>query len=219
MDFIRKTCAVVFAASLFAASITTPVYAVDFSVNSRLSYLGQQIIPTGTTFNGTTVDGLSSLDYNHGTGRYLAISDDRSNINPARFYELSLDLEKFRRSSAPGQDGVSFNTVTTIQKAGGGAFAANTVDPEGLRFDPARNRTYWSNEGQRSGAGFQNPTVREMNMDGSQVRDFAVPIAIILPALLPDLPQVTRAFTTTWASRIWLFQKTATPCIPPPRMV
>lgn len=174
MYFIRKTYAVVFAASVFTASVA-PVHAIDFSVNSRLSYLGQQIIPTGTTFNGTTVGGLSSLDYNHGTGRYLAISDDRSNINPVRFYELSLDLEKFRRSSAPGQDGVSFHTVTTIQKAGGGAFAANTVDPEGLRFDPARNRIYWSNEGQRSGAGFQNPTVREMNMDGSPVRDFTVP--------------------------------------------
>ena len=171
MNSIRKTCAAVFTAITFAM----PAYAIDFSANSRLSYLGQQIVPTGATFNGTTIGGLSSLDYNKSTAQYFAISDDRSNINPARFYELSLDLDKFQRSSTPGQDGVSFNTVTTIQKPGGGVFATNTVDPEGLRFDPTRNKIYWSNEGQRSGNGFQNPTVREMKIDGSQVRDFAVP--------------------------------------------
>jgi hypothetical protein len=33
----------------------------------------------------------------------------------------------------------------------------------------------WSNEGQRSAAGFQNPTVREMNTNGTYLRDFSVP--------------------------------------------
>lgn len=31
--------------------------------------------------------------------------------------------------------GVSFTGVTTFQQPGGGAFATNTVDPEGLRLD------------------------------------------------------------------------------------
>ncbi|MDN5881001.1 MAG: esterase-like activity of phytase family protein, partial [Nitrosospira sp.] len=127
-------------------------------------------------FDGTTVGGLSSLDYNPRTGRYLAVSDDRSKTNPARFYELSLDLAQFERSSEPGMAGVTFHAVTTIQQPGGGAFASNSVDPEGMRFDAARNKIYWSNEGQRSMLGFQNPTVREMNPDGSHSRDFAVPV-------------------------------------------
>jgi hypothetical protein len=140
-----------------------------------LSYLGQQIVETGRVYAGTTVGGLSSLDYNAATGRYLAISDDRSGFNPARFYDLSLDLSKFQRSATPGNAGVGFNTVTTILNSDGTAFGTNKVDPEGLRFDAARNRIYWSNEGQRSGAGFQDPTVRSMNLDGSYAGSFAVP--------------------------------------------
>jgi len=167
MHFTLKSCAMALALSVLAM----PAHADNFS----LSYLGQQIVPTGTIFNGTTVGGLSSLDYNAATGGYLAISDDRSGLNPARFYGLNLDIAQFQRSATPGSAGVSFNTVTTIQQPSGGAFATNTVDPESLRYDAARNTIYWSNEGQRSGAGFQNPTVREMNTDGSYVRDFAVP--------------------------------------------
>ena len=97
MDSIRKTCAVI-----FIATLAMPAYTVDFSANSRLSYLGQQIVPTGATFNGTTIGGLSSLDYSNSTAQYFAICDDRSNIYPARFYELSLDLDKFQRSSTLG---------------------------------------------------------------------------------------------------------------------
>lgn len=151
--------------------LAQPSVASDFS----LSYLGQQIVPSGTLFSGTTVGGLSSIDYVASTGRYLAISDDRSNVNPARFYELSLNLAQFQRSATPGSSGVTFHSSTTILTPGGAAFAANTVDPEGMRFNPASGTLYWSNEGQRSGAGFQNPTVREMTVAGTHVREFAVP--------------------------------------------
>jgi len=153
------------------AALSSGAQAADFTLN----YLGQQIVPTSTVYSGTTVGGLSGIDYDAANQRYFAISDDRSSINPARFYTLNLDLSKFTRSATPGMDGVSFNSVTTIQQSGGGAFAANTVDPEGLRFNAASGKLFWSNEGQRSSGGFQNPTVREMNLDGTHVRDFTVP--------------------------------------------
>ncbi len=143
--------------------------------NFSLNYIGQQIVPGNMRFKGTVVGGLSSLDYNPRTGRYLAVSDDRSNKNPARFYELSLNLEKFQRSATPGMAGVTFHAVTTIQRPGGGAFKKNSVDPEGLRFDPTRNKIYWVSEGRRGLFSFDNPTVSEMNMDGSHSREFAVP--------------------------------------------
>ncbi|MBL8382712.1 MAG: esterase-like activity of phytase family protein [Burkholderiales bacterium] len=152
-------------------TLAPPAAAADFS----LSYLGQQIVPSGTLFSGTTVGGLSSIDYVAAAGRYVAISDDRSGINPARYYELSLNLAQFQRSATPGSAGVTFHATTTILTPGGAAFAANTVDPEGMRYNPATGTLYWSNEGQRSGAGFQNPTVREMTVAGAHLRDFAVP--------------------------------------------
>lgn len=158
--------------ALFAISLSlaSPSFAASpFTLN----YIGQNIVPSGTQFNGTTVGGLSGIDYNASTGRYFAISDDRSGINPARFYDIDLDLNQFNRNPTPGALGVSFSSVTNILTPGGGNFAVNSLDPEAIRL--RNGQLYWTNEGQRSGAGFQNPTVREMNLDGSYVRDFQVP--------------------------------------------
>ncbi|PTT83381.1 hypothetical protein DBR42_16045, partial [Pelomonas sp. HMWF004] len=127
-----------------------------------LHYLGQQIVPTGTSFRNVPVGGLSSIDYVPATGRYLAISDDRSDRGPARFYELTLDLGKFRRSPEPGQAGVTVVDMTPILDNDGQPFGRNQVDPESLRLDAKRGLIYWSNEGQRSSSGMQNPTVRRM---------------------------------------------------------
>ena len=140
-----------------------------------LTYLGQQIVPTGTMFRGLPVGGLSSIDYVPATGRYLAISDDRSDRGPARFYELSLDLAKFRRSADPGEAGVAWVGMTTILDLDGQPFGRNMVDPESLRLDAKRNLIYWSNEGQRTSGSMQNPTVRRMHPDGRPAGEFPVP--------------------------------------------
>jgi hypothetical protein len=146
-------------------------HAAGFSV----TYIGQQIVPGDMRFKGTVVGGLSSIDYNPRTGHYLVVSDDRSKRNPARFYELSLDLAKFRRSEAPGMSGATFHSFTVIQRPGGGVFKRNSVDPEGLRVDTARDKIYWSSEGRRGLFSSDNPTVSEMNPDGSYSRNFSVP--------------------------------------------
>lgn len=160
--------------NLLAVSLTFAALGAD-AADFSLSYLGQQIVPSGTLYAGTTVGGLSGIDYDATNQRFIAISDDRSALNPARYYSITLDLGKFARSAAPGMAGVAFTSVTTIQQPDGSSFSLNTVDPEGIRLNAATGTLYWSNEGQRAGAGFQNPTVREMNLDGSHVREFAVP--------------------------------------------
>lgn len=144
-----------------------------------LGYIGQQIVPSGLSFAGTTVGGLSGIDYVRATGRYVSISDDRSGLNPARYYGLALDLDLFVRSATPGSAGVAFESVTTILTPAGTPFTLNTVDPEGIRRDPVSGHLYWSNEGQRTAAGFQAPTVREMTSEGVHVRDFAVPASYV----------------------------------------
>lgn len=139
-----------------------------------LGYIGQQIVPSGTVFFGTQFGGLSGIDLDPASGRYVAISDDRSSLNPARFYSLSLDLAEFRRSATPGFAGVSVQGVTTLLTPAGAPFATNQVDPEGIRLLPGGTLA-WSNEGQRSAAGLQHPTVSEMRADGTHLRSFAVP--------------------------------------------
>ena len=114
----RITLTAVALAASFAIAAATHAAAEAVTGNAppsfRLNYIGHQLVPNKTRFNGTTVGGLSSLDYDPASGRYLAVSDDRSKFNPARFYELSLDLARFTRSAAPGMDGVTFHSVTTI---------------------------------------------------------------------------------------------------------
>ncbi len=162
-------CAALASVSAALSLVSLPALA------QTLNYLGQQIVPTSAVFRGVPVGGLSSIDYVPATGHYLAISDDRSDRGPARFYELALDLSKFRRSASPGDAGVSWVNMTTILDLDGQPFGRNMVDPESLRLDARRNLIYWSNEGQRSSAGFQNPTVRRMTPDGKPAGEFPVP--------------------------------------------
>jgi hypothetical protein len=167
--------AVATALAVTVAGLPAPAFASEHIV---FNYIGQQIVPNKMRFNGTLIGGLSSLDYNAATDRYLAISDDRSK---ARFYELSLDLSLFQRSATPGMEGVKFHSVILIQGPDGSSLEKKGLDPEALRFDRNRNRIYWSSEGRRGIFGFANPAVREMNPDGSYTRDFPVP-----PGYLPQ---------------------------------
>ncbi|MDB5999455.1 MAG: sorting domain protein, partial [Rhizobacter sp.] len=141
------------------------------------------ILPAETRYAGTLVGGVSGIDYDPHRGQYVAISDDRSENGPARYYQLTLDLSKFSRSNSPGAGGVLFTGVTTLQTPTGGVFPAGTVDPESIRLRRTANGTtiLWTNEGVRSGSAYQPPTLREMTSGGMHMRDFAVP-----PAYLPE---------------------------------
>lgn len=158
-----------------SAALVAGLLAALPALAQTLTYLGQQIVPTSASFRGLPMGGLSSIDYVPDTGRYLAISDDRSDRGPARFYELTLDLAKFRRSADPGGAGVTVVDMTTILDLDGQPFGRNKVDPESLRLDTRRNLIYWSNEGQRVSGAMQNPTVRRMHPDGRPAGEFPVP--------------------------------------------
>jgi hypothetical protein len=144
---------------------------------ATLGYIGQQVVATGAVYQGTQVGGLSGIDYDAASGRYVAISDDRSAINPARYYDLRLDYTQFARSNTSGAAGVQFTGVTTLLAADGGSFPTNGVDPESIRLrqGPGGTTLLWTNEGLRSGSPYQAPTLREATLGGAYVRDFAVP--------------------------------------------
>ena len=42
----------------------------------------------------TTVGGLSSIDYDQKRNRYFLVCDDRSSINPARFYTAKISIKQ-----------------------------------------------------------------------------------------------------------------------------
>ena len=149
-------------------------------------FIGQQVLPPGYRYAGTMVGGLSGIDFDAATGRYWAISDDRSEFGPSRFYELSLDLAQFNKSAAPGYAGVIINGVQTLKRLDGSTFSdarihpAQAADPEAIRVHGPSGRLVWSSEGERIVKAGEppvlvNPHVWEMQRDGTLLRPFVIP--------------------------------------------
>ncbi|MBN3895053.1 MAG: phytase [Nostoc sp. NOS(2021)] len=126
-------------------------------------------IPSGAagTVNGvqTPLGGLSGVTYDAANNRYYAISDDRSQVAPARFYTFTADT------------GVTFTNVTPLKDINGNFFALNSLDPEGIAL--TKNGTVFiSSEGEvNPGAGrVTNPFIKEFSLaTGQEVRSLLVP--------------------------------------------
>jgi hypothetical protein len=126
-----------------------------------LDFLGTYQLPK-LDFEGTRVGGLSGLTYDRQRDRFYAISDDRSNFAPARFYTLKLTLNPVSTApdlvphsansvnpSANGISTVEIEQVTILKGENGQPFAADTVDLEGVALSPRRS-LFISSEGNTS---------------------------------------------------------------------
>jgi hypothetical protein len=128
MRVVSPRLAAVAATVVFAAVGGAGANASNGAKPPGLQFLGQAIVPTGATFAGTTVGGLSSITYDAKRGVFYSISDDQSQFNPARFYTLHIDLSD--GSLANGD--VHFDAVTTLLAPDGLPYAPFSLDPEGL---------------------------------------------------------------------------------------
>jgi len=146
-------------------TIDVPCPFGDCNAGVSLSYLGSYDIPTGFTENGVEVGGLSGIEFDPSTSRHIAISDDRSEKAPARFYHLDIDI------GADGLKGVAVLDHVTLQDKDGQPFASRKVDAESIRL--GRDGIYWSSEG--DGKALLPPFVRIANRDGSFMREFSLP--------------------------------------------
>ncbi len=147
------------------SSLPISAYSAPF-----IAFIGETSFPTGYSFNNTEVGGLSGIDYDPESGRYIAISDDRAERGFTRFYELSIDL-----SDGYLHDGdIRFTRVTEILDQDGTSFSSNTVDPESIRLAPFPNTLYWTSEGNTQ-QGIA-PFVRVMTRDGKHLEEFDLPV-------------------------------------------
>lgn len=132
-----------------------------------LEFLGAVTFPTGLSFQDTEVGGLSGLAYDAENEVYYAISDDRSERNPARYYTLSIDL-----SDGKLDDGdVEFENVTTLLDESGQPFAALSLDPEAIALTEDGN-LYISSEGDANR--LINPFVNRFSLAGEQLSELPV---------------------------------------------
>lgn len=144
------------------------------AVPPGLRLLGEATLPNALKFKDTTVGGLSALDHDPASGLWVALSDDRSELQPARFYTLRVDVSERGVRVEPLD-------VVTLRQADGKPFpprrnGGEVVDPEGLRILPGGQRLLWTSEGDERVN--QSPTLREARIDGSHVRDFPVPASL-----------------------------------------
>jgi 3-phytase len=133
-----------------------------------LEFLGQAIVPTGTSFNATTVGGLSSIAYDADRGVFYALSDDPSQFQAARFYTLSLAIGDGALSTGD----VQFDEVTTLLGPNGLPFPPFSLDPEGLTLTKDRELAITS-EG--FAATLVPPWVRTFDLDGAMTGELTVP--------------------------------------------
>jgi 3-phytase len=127
-------------------------------------------IPAGAAGNvngtPTPVGGLSGVTYDAVNNRYYAISDDRSQVAPARFYTFTA-----------ADSGVTFTNVTTLKDTNSKFFPLNSLDPEGIAL--TNNGTVFiSSEGEvnPTAGRVTNPFIKEFSLTtGQEVRSLFVP--------------------------------------------
>ncbi|PSB03722.1 esterase-like activity of phytase family protein [Merismopedia glauca] len=163
---------------LFSAISSTPSQAANIT---SLDFIGQATVATRTQFQGTEIGGLSGITYNSHTNKYYAISDDRSTINPARFYTLDIDLSSGSLTSS----NINFTSVTNLTQPDDSVFAPNSLDPEGIAL--LGNSIFVSSEGEVSSNRIINPFINQFDLaTGQQIQ--ALPIAnkfLPLPLTIP----------------------------------
>ena len=133
-----------------------------------LEFRGQAIVPTGTTFAGTTVGGLSSITFDARRGVFYTVSDDASQFQPARFYTIALDLGDGRLADGD----VHFRAVTTLLAPNGQPYAPFSLDPEGLALTRDR-RLILTSEGLPNS--LIDPFVRRYALNGTFLDSLPVP--------------------------------------------
>jgi len=144
--------------------------------SSQLKFLSEYDVANGKQFQETTIGGLSGIDYDANNDMYYLISDDRSAINPARFYTAKIHIKENRI------DSVEFiNTIALLKD--GKTYPntkqdpSHTPDPEEIRYNPIKDEIVWSSEGERKPDNnvFEDPSVIAVDRDGNYKDRFELP--------------------------------------------
>lgn len=138
----------------------------------RIKFLNEFILPANTMFAGTTVGGLSSIDYHN--GELYMVSDDNANAKdtisgPYRYYKAEL---KF---GSNGIENINVTDVTEIKDQNGQSIIPETMDLESLRYMHFQDKLLIANEGQiLKGI---NASIDILDVTGNQYETVTLPTA------------------------------------------
>ena len=146
---------------------------------NHLKFINEYQLPFNLIFQNTTVGGLSGIDYDAPNNVYYLISDDRSHLNPARFYTANISF------SSIGIDSVNITGVHYLQQRDGSTYpkiskhATKTTDPEAMRYNVLTKKLYWTSEGDRVISAKDtiliDPTISMVNTKGQYTDSIPLP--------------------------------------------
>jgi hypothetical protein len=170
---------------LLAACSSSKKATVDAAVDfGQLKLIGVREVPHNLNFRNTTVGGLSGIDYDKTSDQYYMICDDRSSINPARYYTAKVFF------TANSVDSIAITDVHTLLQPDGTTYPPTTIsplltpDPESLRYDPVTNRMIWTSEGERitraKDTVIANPSINIISPDGKFIDSIPLPKNLLM---------------------------------------
>ena len=134
-----------------------------------LRFIGEAVVPHRLDVGGTVFGGISGIDYDEARDQYYLLSDDRSDLNPARFYTAKIAVTDKEITVQ------KITSVVTLKRPDGSAFgnkqmgAKDIPDPESIRYRADTDTLFWTSEGDKK-LGI-NPSVREVKLDGTFIRE------------------------------------------------
>lgn len=135
----------------FVSCTSTKQLSINYTpTNTQLQYLHTYTIPHNYTFKETIVGGLSAIDYDEKNNQYYMVCDDRSSLNPARFYKVKIAISQNKI------DTVIFTQLSYLKDENGKTYPSTkenpykTPDPESIRYNPNSKLLVWSSEGENT---------------------------------------------------------------------
>jgi len=153
--------------SFVLAALSFSTALVPSAGATSLRFLADANIPTGSKVAGTNFGGLSGLAYDPVREELLILSDDKSELQPARYYRAKVSIASGRVTLDPF-------AFTTLTRADGTVFPKGSIDPEAIARLDAR-RLFVSSEGARKANPRIPPAIFELDADGRVVRSLPVP--------------------------------------------
>lgn len=131
------------------------------------AFLDEVTMPTALSINGVQVGGLSDLSWDAGAGNFLAISDDRAEYGPVRFYRIGMTVKKDKIAK------LDISGMTELMAPNGQHFGVKGADPEGIALDSENKRIFWTSERDEK----NRPSLYVSNLDGTNTESVALPDA------------------------------------------
>ncbi|MEH1818357.1 MAG: esterase-like activity of phytase family protein [Nostoc sp.] len=136
---------------------------------SSIEFIGEATLRKGLIFQKTEVGGLSGITYNPKNNLYYAISDDRGQKAPARFYTLKIDLSK----GVLQKGGITPVSITALLNENGQTFRPGETDTEGIALTN-KETVFISSEG--DAIRLINPFIKEFSLSsGKEIVTLPIP--------------------------------------------